>query len=138
MSFRQWFGKSPRSMSRLRSKWRDPRVELLEDRSTPATITGGTGPGGFELANGAATLSLWLDATDVNADGAPDVIANGSTVNTWDDRSGFNRDATLVNGTPFYVASSAPGNNMPSIGFNTTDGTPDNLRTAFNFDGANL
>ena len=53
-----------------------------------ATVTGGTGPGGFELANGIGTLALWLDGSDIDGNNAPDALANGATVSTWADRSG--------------------------------------------------
>jgi hypothetical protein len=112
--------------------------ETLEARQVMAAITGGTGPGGFELANGASTLALWLDSTDIDGNSAPDALAGGSAINTWVDRSGYLRNATLTGGAaPTYVTASVPGNNLPAVAF-TAAGNSE-LTTAFNFDalGAN-
>ena len=95
-------------------------------------ITGGAGPGGFELANGASTLALWLDGSDINADGLPDAIANGATITVWSDRSGYARHANGVMGTPNYVTASAAANNMPVVNF--VGASNEQLYTTYNFD----
>ncbi|HTN74221.1 MAG TPA: LamG-like jellyroll fold domain-containing protein, partial [Pirellulaceae bacterium] len=130
--------KSRRNRSRLSQLSRSLRVESLERRDLLAAITGGTGPGGFELANGAGALALWLDSTDINADNAADTLANGQTVSSWLDKSGNGRNASNVLGTPSYIASSATGNYQPMVGFSTAGGS-DELYTSYNFDaiGAN-
>ena len=107
--------------------------ERLEDRSLMAAITGGTGPGGFEVANGASTLALWLDASDIDGNNVADALANGTAFTTWGDRSGYGRSATLGAGaSPTYVATSAAGNNQPAVNFTSAGNTE--LNTAFNFD----
>ncbi len=96
-------------------------------------VTGGAGPGGFEPADGASDLALWLDAGDLDADGVPDGLVSGATVTSWADRSGYGRDANGVMGTPFYVASSVAANGRPAVGFSSAGGT-DQLFTSYNFD----
>jgi len=120
-----------------RAKRRALRVESLEQRQL-LSLTGGTGPGGFELANGATPLALWLDGSDLDANGLPDSLTDGSTVSAWLDKSGYGRHAAGREGTPTYVAASAVGNNAPAVGFSSAGGD-DQLYTVYNFDnlGAN-
>ena len=115
------------------------QLQSLEERGMMAVVTGGTGPGGFEVANGAGTLALWLDASDVDANGAPDTASNGSTVSIWADRSGYGRGAYTFTGTPQIVTASAAGNNQPAIAFLSNVGGDDVMDTAYDFDnlGAN-
>ena len=122
----------------LQTKRRSLRLQTLEDRGMMAIVTGGTGPGGFEAANGLGTLALWLDGSDIDGNNLADAIANGSTVATWADRSGYGRNLTTFAGTPSYVLSSPSGNNMPAVGFSSAGGD-DQMDSAFNFDnlGAN-
>lgn len=67
-------------------------------------------------------LTLWLDASDMDADGNyGNNPAHGSTVDTWRDKSGFSRNATLVPGqnTGTYVADPTAGiNGQPTVRFN--------------------
>ena len=48
--------------------------ETLDERRVMATSTAGAGPGGFEVTNSATSLALWLDASDINGDNAPDAL----------------------------------------------------------------
>jgi uncharacterized repeat protein (TIGR01451 family) len=66
-----------------------PRLEILEDRCAPAALTGGTGPGGFLLANGTSNLTLWLDAVTTSS-----IVTSGSNVSQWSDLSGYGNNAT--------------------------------------------
>src|SRR5690242_17047849 len=66
-----------------------PTLESLEDRTMPAPLTGGTGPGGFILVNGTSNLTLWYDAT-----AASTVQITGGKVTGWLDRSGYANNAT--------------------------------------------
>ena len=76
-------------------------------------------------------LMLWLDATDINADGYPDTISDflgGGKVKAWNDRSGKKMDTTQSNISkmPVYKANSLNGKavvefsnsllDMPNIG----------------------
>jgi len=129
-------GSAGRIRGPRRSSPKKPRhllVERLEQRQL-LSLTGGTGPGGFELANGASPLALWLDASDLDANGLADSLANGSTVSAWLDKSGYGRHANGVMGTPAYVAASATANNAPVVSFSSAGGD-DQLFTSYNFDG---
>lgn len=55
-----------------------------------APYTGGTGPGGFELANGSSSLQLWLRG-DVG------ITTSGGLVTNWNDQSGYGRNFTQAN-----------------------------------------
>ena len=59
-------------------------------------------------------LMLWLDATDINADGYPDTISDflgGGKVKSWKDRSGKNMDTTqsTITKMPVYKANTLNG-----------------------------
>jgi autotransporter-associated beta strand protein len=125
-----------RILRNVRSRRRRMFLETLESRSLLATITAGAGPGGFESFSTASSLALWLDASDPLGTGV--IPANGATVSTWADKSGFGRNATATTGTPTYVTADAAVNNMGAIGFTASNGV-DLLTTAFDFDalGAN-
>src|SRR5262245_55367626 len=118
MSFRFFRGKIARKGRLPSSQLSRPiEVEALEERSTPATITGGTGPGGFEFTNGSSELEIWLDATDVNANGT--TVANGALVSNWQDKSGNDHDFDSILGDPNYVTSSTHG--LPAVNFDGDD-----------------
>ncbi len=125
-----------RILKSARSRRRRMFLETLESRSLLATITAGAGPGGFESFSTASSLALWLDASDPLGTGV--IPANGSTISTWADKSGFGRNATVNTGTPQYVTADPAVNNMGAIGFTASNGV-DLLTTAFDFDalGAN-
>ena len=62
-------------------------------------------------------LQLQLDATDVNADGLPDAIADGSTLSHWLDKSANSYNAA-ASGDPRYIAGGitrADGTLMPVV-----------------------
>jgi hypothetical protein len=62
------------------------------------------GPGGV-----ATGLSLWLDASDPDADGTPgNDPADGTTLLVWKDRSGNARDATVLAGQGGAILRTAP------------------------------
>ena len=85
------------------------------------------------LLEGNPNLALWLDANDIDGDGAPDTFSDGDRINTWTDKSGNGHGATNGNGggsDPTYVASSDQGSGMPAVHF---DGN-DQMVTNFNFD----
>ncbi len=103
--------------------------ETLEERKVMATITAGAGPGGFETINSATSLALWLDASDINGDGAADALADNSAITTWVDKSGFARNFTNT-GTVSYTLASAAGNNQPATRYSNS-----RLQSAYNFDG---
>lgn len=73
---------------------------------------------------GVAGCSMWLDASDVNANGTGSEPANNASITTWQDKSGYNNDAvhlgTSVVGTvapPTLLSTSADMNNMPAVRF---------------------
>src|SRR4051794_40636719 len=76
-------------------------LEHLEDRVTPATITGNSGPGGFEASIGPSSLQLWFDANSLSA------LADGSAVSSW-----ANSSAATGAGTS---ASQATANRQPTL-----------------------
>src|SRR5690606_25174370 len=120
-----------RELKNVRSRRQRMFLESLEQRSMLATITAGAGPGGFESFSSATSLALWLDATDPLNGGA--LPANGATVSTWMDKSGFGRNATTGPGsgvgTPKYVTADAAWNGLGAISFTAADGV-DTLNTA--------
>jgi len=66
-----------------------------------------TGPGGVKKSNGATSLVLWLDASELTD------IANNNNITTWTDLSGYNNHAT----------QSASGS-KPNLSNNTLNGLP--------------
>lgn len=103
--------------------------ETLEERKVMATITAGAGPGGFETLASATSLALWLDASDIDGNNAPDAIANNAALTTWTDKSGFGRNFTST-GTVAYTLASAAGNNQPATRYSGS-----RMQSAYNFDG---
>ncbi len=93
-------------------------------------LTGATGPGGLAGAV-PADLRLWLDGSDLDADGVVDALADGTVITEWLDKSGQGNDADGVIGTPFVIASGPGG--QQSVGFSSAGGT-DQLFTSYNFD----
>src|ERR1043166_2558609 len=101
-------------------------------------LTGGTGPGGFMLANGATPLQLWLDSTDtstlyqdVSATPVIPVTTTGDPVGTWRDKSGYGHDAQAVNTTdkrPAWQSTALSSN--PTVRFDPSGGTPDGMTAA--------
>lgn len=103
-------------------------LETLESRSLLATITAGAGPGGFESFATASSLAFWVDASDIDGNGAPDALANGSAITNWADKSGFGRNLANT-GTVSYTLASAAGNNKPAVAFSNS-----RLQSAYDFD----
>ena len=91
--------------------------------TTPAVLTGGTATGGFELANGASSLRLWLDSTDAATlftDAAGTVpVTDGGDVARWNDKSGFALDVSQGNAAnvPSYQAAAPNMNGLPVVSF---------------------
>ena len=90
-----------------------------------AAIGVGEARAGF-IPSDIAGLQIWLDAGDVNGDGTPDSLADGTLVSTWADRSGKGHAATQTdpNRAPKYYSSGIGG--MPVVRFgagktNSTD-----------------
>ena len=73
-------------------------------------------PTGLAMPDG---IQLWLDASDIDADGSPDSIANGALITTWSDKSGQGHNATDSGGDPNYVASGPNG--APVVNFDGND-----------------
>lgn len=103
-------------------------LESLESRSLLATITAGAGPGGFESFATASSLAFWVDAGDIDGNGAPDALANGASIATWVDKSGFGRNLTST-GTVSYTLASPVGNNQPATRYSGS-----RMQSAFDFD----
>jgi len=79
-----------------------------------------------------APLALWLDANDIDGDGNPDRLSDGTDVNFWSDKSANDRDLELggrANNDPSYVLNTT-ANGMPAVAF---DGN-DQLIGDYNFD----
>jgi len=72
-------------------------------------------------------LLLWLDACDVDGDGKPDAIAEGTRVAKWADKSGGGNDATepSVKNQPTY--GKFGGGKRPAVSFDAVD---DGMATA--------
>ena len=68
-------------------------------------VSGQTGPGGVEEANGLSNLRLWLRADDISG-------TNGDPISTWPDASGNSFDATQT------------GTSRPTFLTNTINGLP--------------
>ena len=95
------------------------------------TVSDGRGPA--PLGGLTADLALWLDSSDIDADGSPDALADGAPITTWSDKSGHGRDAVLGGGggnDPNYTLNSSRAINTPVVGF---DGN-DQMVTNYNFD----
>lgn len=85
------------------------------------TITGGTAPGGFVLANGTSNLKLWLKADAITS------VPNNTTFNNWTDSSNTAGVVTGSLGTdPTYRANTA--------GLNTAAG----YTASVEFSGSNV
>jgi len=101
-----------------------------------STLQGGDGDDALRLGNVSAwtptqlsSLSLWLDAADLDGDGVREGVAEaGHTVDgrvaVWRDKSGGGRDATASNGSlePLLVLDGM--NNLPTV---RLDGLDDRL-----------
>jgi|JI10StandDraft_1071094.scaffolds.fasta_scaffold00308_44 hypothetical protein len=77
---------------------------------TTVVVTGVTGPGGVGATSGTSQLVLWLDANRVTA-------ANGATVTSWNDVSGYGNNFTAGTGAVFNTNSV---NGYPAFSFNGT------------------
>ncbi|HTN77352.1 MAG TPA: LamG-like jellyroll fold domain-containing protein, partial [Pirellulaceae bacterium] len=99
-------------------------LESLEDRRLLAITAGG--PGGFELPVPSSDLEIWLDASDVNADGS--AATNGALIANWQDKSGNDRDFSDLLGDPNYVT--AGSNGQPTVNFDGDDALRTNLTTS--------
>ena len=70
---------------------------------------------------------IWLDATDIDADDAPDGLSAGATISGWLDKSSYARHMTNVDGDPMVALSIL--NNKPVIDY---DGN-DRMYTSYDF-----
>ena len=88
MSFRPFRGKFTQSVQQNLRKPAKNRVgiELLEERPTPAAITGGTRPGGIE-STVAPSAMYYLDSS-------AGVTTSGSNVTAWNSQSAGGRNFT--------------------------------------------
>jgi hypothetical protein len=68
-------------------------------------------------------LEIWLDATDINANGS--AVANGAVVTNWQDKSGKDRDFNSALSDPNYVLASTNG--MPAVAFDGDDAIRTNI-----------
>ena len=74
-------------------------------------------------------LTLWLDASDVDADNIPDQPVANTPVTTWKDKSGEANDVTQIAGTtaPTQFTPANGQNNKPVVDFASSGlETPDN------------
>ena len=69
----------------------------------------------FSSPTGMSGLELWLDASDLDANGVADTPSSGN-ISSWNDKSGNGRNATTSSGTPFLHATNGP-KNMPVVEF---------------------
>jgi hypothetical protein len=83
-------------------------IEGLEDRRVMATITGGTGPGGFLLTGATSDFILWTRADALS-------LNNGDAVASWADQSGRGNDLGTPTGPITYVANGS--NSVPAVQF---------------------
>lgn len=74
----------------------------------PMILIGQTGPGGVGSRNGSSNLVLWLDANSA-------IGSHGSTVTSWNDKSGFGNNFTAGSGA---VLDKSSVNGYSSFGFN--------------------
>ncbi|HTN77907.1 MAG TPA: LamG-like jellyroll fold domain-containing protein, partial [Pirellulaceae bacterium] len=102
-------------------KTRQRRFESLETRAMLATITGSTGPGGFEATVGASSLALWFDAASLGGQ------ADGTPIASWTNNSaatGAGAAATQATGArqPTLQKDAIDLiNNQPVVRFDGTD-----------------
>lgn len=93
----------------------------------PAPALGLPGPGTIP------DLILWLDAADPDADGNPgNHPADGTGLTTWEDKSGFNNDASVLTGQSagtFRSAGGEPINGNPVVRFTRTAHTTGSVYT---------
>ncbi len=75
-------------------------------------------------------LQLWLDGSDVDGNNAPDVLANGSSVTTWFDKSGngFNATSSGIS-APTYVSVAPNLGGAPALRFDNGGNGGNNLLT---------
>ncbi len=79
---------------------------------------------------GISGLSIWYDGADPNGNGS--LPSNGANISSWVDKSGNGRNATTSSNFPRFSATSQ--NNLGTIRFNGSSGTPNYLDTpSFNF-----
>ncbi len=76
-----------------------------------------SGPGGKGTTDGSSNLVLWLRADAGVEEAAADPAEDTDPVFTWLDQSGYGYHAAVGAGTPFYDASNANFNGMPTITF---------------------
>ncbi|MFP6899546.1 MAG: hypothetical protein VCA36_01300, partial [Opitutales bacterium] len=68
-------------------------------------------------------LVLWIDATDIDGNGAPDSFADGITLPVWLDKSGQSNHFSNLRSDPSYVLATSEGNSgMPAVYFDGDDG----------------
>jgi len=89
-----------------------------------------TGPGGVESTNGASNLILWLDANQGTfSDAGVTATTNGSSLQQWNDLSGYNNHTTQVTAGRRPTWNTNVVNGMPSVNFNS--GGPNYLEHSF-------
>ncbi|MEE9326609.1 MAG: invasin domain 3-containing protein [Cocleimonas sp.] len=97
--------------NKMASKWFDTLIQqqiIQQSKTLPVTTD----------------LTLWLDASDVNADGIEDTST--SVVNTWTDKSGKSNDVTKRPGSAAGLQLLAGLNGKPIVDFNSSSlETPD-------------
>jgi len=72
----------------------------------------------------AASLKTWLDASDINGDGVPDVgRVQGEVSGSWADKSGLTYGANSIGDDPTYVAAGAGGTGQPYPAVRFTSGS---------------
>jgi hypothetical protein len=76
---------------------------IFDNKPLIRDLTTGTGP---DTIGG---ISVWFDASDLDADGITDSTASGN-ISSWHDKSGNDRHALTANGTPELKTTSGPSN----------------------------
>jgi len=72
-----------------------------------------------------SSLLLWLDGSDIDADGSPDAIADGTAVTTWYDKSSTTKYdvASISTSDPTYNASGIAGSSSLTFSVASQTGT---------------
>jgi hypothetical protein len=87
------------------------------------TITGGTGNDTIYASGQSfdptafAGLQVWLDGSDVNGNHTSSLLTNGSTINTWHDKSGSGNDATAISAGRGALYETNQGNGYAGLSF---------------------
>ncbi len=76
-----------------------------------------SGPGGFGDTSGTSNLVLWLRADTGVLNGSSVPAANGESIMTWNDQSGYGYDAVTGPTSPIFDAVNAGFRDLPTITF---------------------